>query len=188
MDQVWAQFEGEEVAATKTLAHASDSDVEAGRSTCWERAANGHADRLAKLGAAAHELAQESVDNFLGLAQLVKEAAQWAGEHESWMRVAGLSDCDSIVDPPLGATVGPANHGQERRPSMDEPVARNGHSLRAADMLTGPHGSAIFCTRCGALAVQRRGLLKRRCRGLRVGSQGDWQSRELLGSSVCRGS
>ena len=78
------------------------------------------------------------------------------------------------------AAIHEANHGQERRPSMDEPVARNGHSLRAADMLTGPHGFAIFFMRCGALAVQRRGLLKRRFHGLRVGSQGDWQRQQLL--------
>jgi hypothetical protein len=178
----WAQFEGESVSATKTLAHASATDVEQGRSTHWERAGNGHADRSAKLGAVDHGLPQDSVDNFLGLAQLVKEAGRWAGEHESWLSEAGLRDSDSIVDPPLRAAPAP----EKLAPRSVKQAPQHSHSLMAADMLTGPHGSVIFCMCCGGLAVQRRGLLRRRCHGLRVRGQGARRRQQLL-SGICPG-
>ena len=38
----------------KTRGHATLEDIEEGRSTFWERAGNGHADRFAKLGARKH--------------------------------------------------------------------------------------------------------------------------------------
>jgi hypothetical protein len=96
----WAQFEGEAVVARKTKAHATETDIDMGRSTYWERSANGHADRLARLGAGEHPLPVEVAGQYLGLVQLVKEAAGWAGRHEVWMREAGLQDAESIVDPP----------------------------------------------------------------------------------------
>ena len=178
----WAQFEGEEVSATKTLAHATDNDIEQGKSTHWERAANGHADRLAKLGAADHVLPQETVDSFLGLAQLVKEAARWAGEHEEWLGELGHRDAGSIVDPPLQAMPCPS---QLQQPSQRHMIQHN-HKLVAADRLSGPSGSVIFCMRCGGRAVQRKGLLRRSCRGVPEQGNRATQRQQLL-SGMCPG-
>ncbi|MFM7978812.1 MAG: hypothetical protein ACKPKO_05800, partial [Candidatus Fonsibacter sp.] len=90
----WAQFEGEAVSARKTKAHASEADIAQGRSTYLEKAANGHADRLAKLGAGQHPLPADVVDQYRGLVQLVREAAGWAARKENWMREAGLWDAE----------------------------------------------------------------------------------------------
>ena len=54
----FACFDGGEVTAHKTLAHASLVDVDNGRSTHWERAANGLADKYAKLRAALHGISR----------------------------------------------------------------------------------------------------------------------------------
>ena len=54
---LWCRFFGtfdDGVPVHKTKAHASEADVQAGRTTPWERKANAVADTLAKRGAAMH--------------------------------------------------------------------------------------------------------------------------------------
>ena len=131
----WSQFEGEHVSAVKTLAHATEADIERGRYTQWEKEANSHADRLAKRGAKAHEVPEETVETFFGLVQLVKEAGRWAGEHESWhgrcpvhlRSPAGQGEeGDSQTGPACGAELsggdggGCAAWGRRRRLGMHE--------------------------------------------------------------------
>eukprot|EP00959_Pyramimonas_sp_CCMP1952_P258510 5403604-Pyramimonas_sp.AAC.1 len=47
----WTAFEGCDIQAHKTLAQATSKDIEAGRTTVWEKKANSSADQYAKLGA-----------------------------------------------------------------------------------------------------------------------------------------
>ena len=64
----------------KTLAHATAADVAAGKTTEWERRGNGHADRLAKLGAAAHGVTQHHLNELAVLASVAYQASKRAGE------------------------------------------------------------------------------------------------------------
>ena len=66
-------FEDEDVRAVKTLAHASRADVQAGRTTEWERFGNSMADELAKKGAQLHGLTEEHDGIIDGCALLTKE-------------------------------------------------------------------------------------------------------------------
>ena len=77
----FAAFGGDaDVQVFKTLAHASLGDVEAGRSTHWERRGNEHAYRLAKRGAQAHGLMQSHLDEAAVLDSVGFQAARCAGE------------------------------------------------------------------------------------------------------------
>eukprot|EP00973_Karenia_brevis_P076117 10572442-Karenia_brevis.AAC.1 len=105
----WGQYHDEEVTGIKTKAHATEADVDAGRTTWWELKGNKHADRLAKKGVAMHAPPPEEVKLVKALRQIVKEARKWAGEHESWLHSRGLKDSMSISDPPLKVS----RHGHE---------------------------------------------------------------------------
>ena len=154
------------VSAVKTLAHATLADIDKGLSTHWEKAANGHADRLAKLGASDHSLPEEAVKEFFGLLQLVREAARWAGEHEAWLSDLNFRDASSIVDPPLVAKGGVRSDSRHEPSPAERRDQLKQHSLVAADVMDGPpQQSVIACLACGAFAWQRRGLLRRKCRG-----------------------
>ena len=97
----FAAFQGENVSAHKTLAHATNADVEAERTTQWEKKGNDGADTCAKLGARVHDSAVEIDLDARGCSLVVSEAVRWAVEQEVWLADNGLVDAQSIVDPPL---------------------------------------------------------------------------------------
>ncbi len=135
----WAQFAGEDVASQKTLAHATEADIEQGRSTYWERRANGHADRLAKRGAADHGLTDLHVEHFLGLAQIAKEAARWAGEQEAWLQERELRDSTPLT----GHQAKPRQELHRRKSAAAESMrGHHQHTVRAADLVDG--GFVVF--------------------------------------------
>ena len=76
--RTWHCFE-HGLKATKTKAHATLADVDRGLSTHWERAANGHADALAKKGAALHPSTAQAAEELDALKLLVSEVCVWAG-------------------------------------------------------------------------------------------------------------
>eukprot|EP00959_Pyramimonas_sp_CCMP1952_P071576 1494941-Pyramimonas_sp.AAC.1 len=78
----WAAFEGCDIQAHKTLAHASRNDIEAGRATVWEKKANSSADQYAKLGAIMHGVEDSHAELFRGFKALVAEQGRWAGRLE----------------------------------------------------------------------------------------------------------
>ncbi len=69
-------FSGEQIVHNKTLAHASAADVEAGRTTWWEKNANNLADQYAKLGAKVHPLSENDFLAFKAYALVANEAAR----------------------------------------------------------------------------------------------------------------
>ena len=97
----WGQFEGEDVLAFKTLAHAKRKDVEAELTTEWEMRANSLADQYAKQGARLHLPSKAVVSDYFALVHLVQEAGRWAGIHEAWLTENGIADYQDILDPPL---------------------------------------------------------------------------------------
>ena len=126
----WAQFEGEDFSATKTLAHATLADIEQGCSTHWERNGNGHADRLAKLGMQEHGLNDDMVCSFFGFVQVVKEAGLWAGQHEVWLSENGIRDAGSITEPPLARTAQVRHESPPQEQSVLSSLGQ--HDVRAA--------------------------------------------------------
>ena len=76
----WASVEASDFTFHKTLGHVTKADVEAGRSTEWEKAANGHADTYAKKGALLHRVCEADRTLAIGLHQVAKQAAMWTGQ------------------------------------------------------------------------------------------------------------
>ena len=73
-----AAYEGLDFTVEKVKAHASEADVDAGLISHWQRRGNWHADRLAKRGAALHELDEDKFYLLRGLEVLAHEAGDWA--------------------------------------------------------------------------------------------------------------
>ena len=172
----WAAFKGEEVAACKTKAHASAGDVEAGRSTWWEKRANDTADKYAKLGAECHELEQGSLDKYLGLKELVKQAAKWAGIQDAHLAGLEVKDAGELLavqgyGPRISVQV-PRSLPPAARAWWPEPEHEGDqhifeHRLRVATTSMG--GTLLCCLDCGAYAWKRAKALAEECRGLRAG-------------------
>ena len=95
----WAAFGEADFEAHKTLGHATSADVDAGRSTHWERRANDHADSFAKRGAARHALGEPDEALWRGLRELAKEACRWSATLE-----AELGDGQRLDHEDRGAT------------------------------------------------------------------------------------
>ena len=94
--RVWHAFD--DIVAHKTLAHASGQDVLSGRTTHRERMANGHADRLAKAGAAMCGLTPAIALEYRSLASLAWQAAKWAAEQAISQCRAGIQDAERLPD------------------------------------------------------------------------------------------
>ena len=177
----WAAFEGEEVVAHKTLAHATDADIEAGRSSYWQRRGNEAADKFAKLGAACHPLSQEDVWRYHGLRLLVSEAARWAGQQEAALADGSVRDASDLAAPerPDAAVVLEVLPHRPRPPAFtawewgQQGAVRQqdlkGHSLRMAATERG--GFILVCVSCGAYAWKRTKALSAPCLG-RMAGQG----------------
>jgi hypothetical protein len=157
------QFEEGDYEAHKTLAHPSAKDIEAGKTTAWEMRGNGHADRLAKRGAAFHSIPEQIVGDYFGFMHLVKAAATWAGTHEAWLADGERWDSQSIE--------GMTEHAKQLpAPVVSAAVLeREGfvrsHKLVAADLQPRSEGWIIACSACGAFAWKRRGKLLEACPG-----------------------
>ena len=75
--RVWGHFTLGDLIAHKTLGHATSADVDAGRSTHWEREANDAVDRFGKLGARMHTgIANREVHLWKGFEELARENAR----------------------------------------------------------------------------------------------------------------
>ena len=75
-----ASFAGQEPEIKKTKGHTTAKDIADGVSTRWEQKANGHADRLAKRGAAFGLPPGNEVQQYLALQGLAKEAAWYSAK------------------------------------------------------------------------------------------------------------
>ena len=70
-----------ELSAVKVAAHATAWQVATGEVPAWERAGNGHADRLCKLGAKMHPTWLAGA-TMLGLGSIARQALSWATERQ----------------------------------------------------------------------------------------------------------
>ena len=99
----WGAFEASDLSAHKTLAHATAADVEAGKSTWWERKANQSADTYAKAGATMHGLTDVDAHLYRGFKALASESCKWAGRLEVSLSSASAERQDTVGLSPPGA-------------------------------------------------------------------------------------
>ena len=138
----------------KTCRHAKPLPMQLGlastrSSTYWERCANAHAYRFAKLGTADHRLSKQHIDDLCGLVQVVKEAGRWAGEQEAWLQQCGLLDAVPLAD----LASAPAKRDEEATRARVNAHSDKPHVLKAADFYVS--GCPVFmlaCIRCAAYA------------------------------------
>ena len=163
---------------TKTMAHSTAADVEAGRTTWWEKRGNDLADKYAKRGADAHGDVSACGRVIAGLSAVLREAASWSGWQEKAMTKRGWSD--SVHMPP-GADP------SARRPTWQLPAWRGplpldviadhlsihpmatifGHRLRLLRMNGGTQ--LLACMACGAYAGSSPRHLFEPCLGKKAG-------------------
>jgi len=184
--------EGFEGVLRWTKGHATPSDVDAGRSTHWERAANAHADKFAKDGARLHGFTDELVGEVRALLYFLERVAMFLGEMAAFLVDAGLVDHDD-----LEATAGRAAPAAKARASRKAPALAEllgdpslvcppasapdlraalgatqrsqlllGHRLRVAPCRPPLGGAVMLCLHCGGYSSGHRvALLRQPCRG-----------------------
>ena len=89
---MWAQFELTDMVGHKTKGHASIKDVDAGKSTHWERAGNNSADYYAKQGAAMYFHIMDDMDVVSGMGMVAHAAAAWTARLHAWLHHGPASD------------------------------------------------------------------------------------------------
>ena len=94
----WEAFgDDETVSVTKTKAHATQGDVEVGRTTEWERRGNAAADDRAKAGAKCHEVPSKVVSLVEAAQGLARTAAHWAGTQDALLTQRGWKDAEELA-------------------------------------------------------------------------------------------
>ena len=168
----FSAFDGEEAEAHRTKAHATMADVEANRTTLFEKNGNDAADSFAKLGAGLHPSADLAVEVVQACALVVREAVKWAVEQEIWLQAQGFCDSQSILDPPLSSGLGQSAEGAAHDTWPDAgdlcEGAFRGHQVMAFHKSIASDRPTLGCLRCGAYAAVRAGRLRSRCLGART--------------------
>ena len=169
----YAAFDADGVMCSKTLAHATATDVEAGRTTQWEKNGNCHADKFAKLGAATHPDTADALCSIKACALVVREAARWAAAQEAWMADNQIHDAQSIMDPPMATAGTKVNQHDDHDDDVDDVCDGNfrGHRLVSILRDRADAVQALACLKCGCSGFRRTARLKARCRGARTGLQ-----------------
>ena len=188
-----ASFAGQEPDIKKTKAHATAQDIVDGVSTRWEQKADGHADRLAKKGAAFGVPREEEVSQYLALQGLAKQAAWYSAkiqaataDKERELREAAenqpaFRDGPEFEKPPAPGEDPPLEELVDLLASICPPCGDEGGQLCGASCLghlvvaatvVKPEGVAeqgpetlLYCAVYGAFASEKAKLLRRRCRG-----------------------
>eukprot|EP00973_Karenia_brevis_P060652 8435154-Karenia_brevis.AAC.1 len=180
----FAAFDGDDqVQVVKTKGHATEEDVNEGRTTHWERRGNRKADELAKAGAAMHGLSKQVMLEMQALKSIGYQAHRWAAE----VRVAGQPAAKD-----RGSGGKRCKRGRKRRtdtpnqprkrvrvePGQDAGVQREWkqldcdgrsnlhHSLHLARVLDSEgksRGSLAFCAKCGAYFWRGASNLSKPC-------------------------
>ena len=127
----WSSFDAGDYSASKTLAHATAADVDAGKTTWWEKKSNASADTYAKAGALQHGVEQKHADLVRGFVSLARESRRWSAELE--VLLSGNFK-DGRPD-----TVGLGREGQEPEPEPEESPEPDGNPRSA--VLEGGEGS-----------------------------------------------
>ena len=190
---VWNRllFSHDEVRAVKVKGHATERDVEAGRTSNLCKRGNDLADTFAKKGADTHKPAFRVAKTVVACASLAKQAARWAAEAHVLLRFRGWNDTRaaaprSRVRPPRTrlkrkreketaapaagqvsdwlSPIFPARFSQD---SHLDPRTFRGHSLQLG-RVSDAGGRAldnaiIFCAKCGAVYWERADALCRQC-------------------------
>jgi hypothetical protein len=202
-------FEGEEVRVLKTLAHASAGDVDAGRTTEWERRGNIHADKYAKLGAAMHGMSQQHLHQLAAFGSLAEQTVRWGAEmFRARQQLAAPITCRSAA----GLTRAMRSSGGRKRHARIEPGVGPGprlewqcdgdgdaaalgegdlpgllrHSVhigRVLDSDGAANGSIAYCSLCGAYFWRRIGRLAAPCARKSANSQARRLARGLFPAS-----
>ena len=96
---VWNRllFSHDEVKAVKVKGHATQRDVEAGRTSHLCKKGNDLADSFAKKGADTHKPAFRVAKSFVACASLAKQAARWAAEAHVLLRFREWNDTRAAV-------------------------------------------------------------------------------------------
>ena len=166
----------------KTLGHATAKDVDLGLTTWWEKRANGHADRFAKMGARAHGFTAENELEVQVLSGFQVRLARHIGEVAAWLADNKIRDTVELVGSKLAKAVVIAEKGNfgttmlaigevDSKPGREACAAAlaadalSGHSLRVASCLPPVRGAVLICTKCGGYSGKRLCLLGKPCRG-----------------------
>ncbi|CAK0844578.1 unnamed protein product, partial [Prorocentrum cordatum] len=124
---------------TKVLAHATAADVEADRTTWWQRAGNKLADEAAKEGAKL-ALADDQLDFAYGLDLIARQAMVFTGKLHA--RMADRKQIDHASDVILELA--------EHEESYEEPEASGGHAAEASWVAAGAAVVALAAARASA--------------------------------------
>jgi hypothetical protein len=200
-------FEGENVRVLKTLAHATAGDVDAGRTTEWERKGNALADKYAKLGAAMHGMSELHLQQVAAIGSLAEQAVRWAAETFrarqalaapiTCRRAAGIVRAQrssggrktrAPVEP--GVAPGPQLEWQadDDAPGLGEGdlpglLRHSVHIARVYGNGGAAMGSIAYCALCGAYFWRRIGRLAAPCERRSANSQARRLARGLFPAS-----
>ena len=184
----------DEVRAVKVKGHATQRDVEAGRTSHLFKRGNDCADTFAKKGADTQNSAFRVAKTVVACASLAKQAARWAAEAHVLLRFRGWDDTRaaaprSRVRPPRARlrrkrdkeTAAPATgqvsdwlspivRSRFSRGSHLDPRTFKGYSLQLGRVFDSVGRALdlaiIFCAKCGAVYWERADTLCRSCCGI----------------------
>ena len=184
---IFARFEGSLGGILhNTLGHATEKDIEAGRSTWWERNANKQADELAKRGARLHGVTDQALGEVRAILAFQQRIVSFLGYHTAWLVDNGLCDHTELqgrkreaaekAGKPLqlgawlqrtGAEMGAGAWKEEQAEvfAAHQLQQATGHRIRAAACLPPLAGTVLLCTRCGGYSTTKIDFLGKPCRG-----------------------
>ena len=181
----------DEVKAVKVKGHATERDVEVGRTFHLFKRGNDLADTFAKKGADIHKPAFRVAKTVVACASLAKQAARWAAEAHVLLRFREWNDTSAAAP---RARVRPPRARLKRKQEKDnaapaagqvsdwlspifpsrfsqhshlDPRSFRGHSLQLGRVFDAGgralDNAIIFCAKCGAVYWERADALCRQC-------------------------
>ncbi|CAK0860087.1 unnamed protein product [Prorocentrum cordatum] len=140
---VYASLDVDSLIVNKVAAHCTEIDVREGRISEFQLLGNGHADRLAKAGAALHRVSAAARRGFFGAMEVVRELSRWIAQASIIWQDRGSKDCEGLPE------------GDERRTAVtfaapleecaDGPRAAPANGSGAPPAAAGAHGEQDGC-------------------------------------------
>jgi hypothetical protein len=186
----WANFADQPPLAYKVKAHSGHEALTIGDISKRDFEGNRLADYFAKKGAHEHPMDLSVPKAMLGLSQVVREVALFAGRQEALFHDPTLADSTPLDQlQPRGSARLPANRRPRRllrpafqllaQPSPLHATAVLGHSLRQVQV--DREGPLLFCAICGHYAWRQLKGLSQSCPGPPTRASGGlWEHRRRL--------
>ncbi|CAK0802081.1 unnamed protein product [Prorocentrum cordatum] len=95
---VYASLDVDSLIVNKVAAHCTEIDAREGRISEFQLLGNGHADRLAKAGAALHRVSAAARREFLGAMEVVRELSRWIAQASIVWQDRGSKDCEGLPE------------------------------------------------------------------------------------------